>query len=485
MVLISAAAVAAAGGSWAQEAGVAEADAEAAAAEEALLSEEELDELVGPVALYPDSLLAQVLVAATFPIEIVKADRWLDDNTDLDDAARADSAEEQDWDPSVQVLAGGFPTVVEKMADEIDWTEDLGDAMLAQTDDLMDAVQRQRGRAAATGYLDSNEAQTVEQEGDTIVIEPADPEVVYVPTYDSSAAFTSAPTAAPVVYDTGVSTADILTTGAIAFGGAMLVNEIFDDDDDDWDDYWHGPPAFDWDDDAFYPRPGINVEGDVNIDRDRINVRDRDTHIRDRDVAIRDRDGARVGDRDRDRVDLDDDGRWKADDQRRRDARDKLAAREGQAGQGGREAQRGRESAARAAAQEKVKARTGQGAGQDAVARRRDDGGAARQARAPERKPKDSALKPRPKGSKDVQRASARGAKSAKRPQATQAAARPRASAPSRSKAVSKPKAAKKPVAKRSPPKSSAFKKRSSGGRAKAASSRGRSSHGGGGRRRR
>ena len=114
----------------------------------------------------------------------------------------------------------------------------------------------------------------VDTTGDAIAIEPADPDVVYVPSYDAEAAYTTAPTAAPVVTQPGMSTSDVLATGAIAFGSAMLLGEIFDDDDDYNNDYWRGPSHIDWDDDAFYPdrrRGGINANGDVNIDVDRNN----------------------------------------------------------------------------------------------------------------------------------------------------------------------------------------------------------------------
>ncbi len=178
---------------WAQEAAT-DADAPVsadAAAAEPLLDEDELDDLVAPVALYPDSLLTQVLIAATYPLDIVKAERFLSDNAELSDKDRADAAAGEDWDPSVQVLASGFPTVLERMAEDIDWTEDLGDAMLAQTDDLLDAVQRMRARAAASGNLASNEAQTVATEGDAISIAPANPQTVYVPSYDPVTTYTT------------------------------------------------------------------------------------------------------------------------------------------------------------------------------------------------------------------------------------------------------------------------------------------------------
>ena len=284
------------------------------------------------MALYPDSLLTQVLVASTVPLDIIKADRFLTAEKDLSDKDRAAKAEAEDWDPSVQVLAGGFPTVIQKMAAEIDWTEQLGDAMLAQTDDVLDAVQRQRARAAAVGNLETNDAQVVEQTEDSISIAPAEPDVVYVPQYDATTAYTT-PYTAPAVIDTGISTSDVLTTGAIAFGSALLVNEIFDDDDD-WDDYWDDGPNIDWDDGDFDARPGINVDGDVNIDRERNVDRDRVRNV-DRDEINIDRD--KIGNR----ADLDRDGStWKPTPQKQADAR---ARRRGTEGQGGRPAGRGRE----------------------------------------------------------------------------------------------------------------------------------------------
>ncbi len=110
---------------------------------EDVYTEEELDDLVAPVALYPDALLAQVLVAATYPLDVVKAQRWAGENKDLAADKRADATEAEGWDPSIAVLAAGFPTVLERMAKEIDWTEQLGDAMIVQDGDVLDAVQRQ------------------------------------------------------------------------------------------------------------------------------------------------------------------------------------------------------------------------------------------------------------------------------------------------------------------------------------------------------
>ena len=223
-----------------------------------LLDADALDDLVAPVALYPDALLSQMLMAATFPLDVMKADRFVDDAGDMTDRERVDAAEAEDWDESVQVLAGGFPDVIDRMAANIDWTEDLGDAMIAQTDDVLDSVQRLRGEAAQAGNLESNDAQTVSDDAGRITIAPADPDVVYVPSYDPAAAYV-----APAALDPGISTADVLTTGAIAFGAALLVGDLFDDDDD----HWYGPGAIDWDDREI--RVDRDVRRDVNRTVDR------------------------------------------------------------------------------------------------------------------------------------------------------------------------------------------------------------------------
>lgn len=255
---------------------------EEAAPPEDAYTEEELDDLVAPVALYPDSLLAQVLVASTYPLEIVKAQRWADGNAELADQERADAAQQEGWDPSVTVLAAGFPTVLKRMADDIEWTEQLGDAMLVQDSDVLDAVQRQRARAAAAGNLETNKAQKVETADDQITISPADPNVVYVPVYDTQSVYTEPATQTVVeekADDTKYTGGEMVLTGVLAFGAGMIVNEIFDDDDDDWGNYWRGPPPVYWGGGTMYPRPGrpgINVGGDVNINVDRnTNIGDR------------------------------------------------------------------------------------------------------------------------------------------------------------------------------------------------------------------
>jgi hypothetical protein len=148
---------------------------------------DQLDSLVAPIALYPDPMLAQVLAASTYPLEVIQLQQWLTKNPGLKDKALADAVAKQPWDPSVQALAG-LPEVVKRLADDIQWTTDLGNAFLAQQSDVMDAVQRMRKKAQEKGNLKSNEQQKVEttvvESKQVIVIEQANPQVVYVPSYD-------------------------------------------------------------------------------------------------------------------------------------------------------------------------------------------------------------------------------------------------------------------------------------------------------------
>ena len=148
---------------------------------------EQLDSLVAPIALYPDPLLAQTLAASTYPLEIIQLQQWLARNPGLKDQALADAVAKQPWDPSVQAMAP-LPDVVKRLADDIQWTTDLGNAFLAQQSDVMDAVQRMRKKAQETGALKSTEQQKVEtqvvENKSVIVVEQADPQVVYVPSYD-------------------------------------------------------------------------------------------------------------------------------------------------------------------------------------------------------------------------------------------------------------------------------------------------------------
>ncbi|HEY6384756.1 MAG TPA: DUF3300 domain-containing protein [Candidatus Acidoferrum sp.] len=147
----------------------------------------QLDSLVAPVALYPDPLLTQVLVASTYPLEIIQLQQWIQKNSDLTGDALTNAVEKQDWDPSIQSMAI-FPDLVKRLADDIKWTTDLGNAFLAQQSDVMDAVQRMRMKAKDAGNLKSSEQMKVETEvvetKTVVVIQPANPQIVYVPTYN-------------------------------------------------------------------------------------------------------------------------------------------------------------------------------------------------------------------------------------------------------------------------------------------------------------
>jgi Protein of unknown function (DUF3300) len=154
-----------------------------AAVQPAQTSPEQLQQLVAPIALYPDELVAQVLAAATYPTEIVEANRWLQQNSSLKDAQLADAVDKQSWDPSVKALTQ-FPSVLSKMDKNLSWTSALGDAYFNQSQDVLDAVQVMRKRAQSAGTLKTTAQETVTTKDQTIIIEPANPEIVYVPAYD-------------------------------------------------------------------------------------------------------------------------------------------------------------------------------------------------------------------------------------------------------------------------------------------------------------
>ena len=280
-----------------------------AAAADALLTEAELEKLVAPVALYPDTLLIQILVGATQPLDVVKAERFLTDNAGADPAALKPEIEAQDWDPSVEVLATAFPEVVSDMATHIEWTETMGDAMLAQSDDVMSAVQVMRRQAINTGALMSGPEQTVVEEpaadgSDVVVIAPTNPQTVYVPQYVPQQVY-------PETF--GLDVTDLLVGGAITFGAVSLIDEIFDDDDD-WDDYWGCRNCGGWDGGPIIrdPNVDIDVDGDVTI-----NGREVGFDRGDRDLTLN---GERVG--------------WAADSARRSEAQAKIAEKRAAGGAG-------------------------------------------------------------------------------------------------------------------------------------------------------
>src|SRR6266478_3540031 len=148
-----------------------------------LQSPQELQQLVAPIALYPDALVAQVLAASTYPTEIVEAERWMQGHSNLKGEELAGEVDKQPWDPSVKALTQ-FPSVLENMDKNLSWTSSLGDAYANQQQAVTDAVQAMRQQARKAGQLNSNEQENVTTQGNTIVIQPANPDVVYVPAYD-------------------------------------------------------------------------------------------------------------------------------------------------------------------------------------------------------------------------------------------------------------------------------------------------------------
>jgi hypothetical protein len=152
------------------------------------LSKEEIAQLVAPIALYPDELVAQILMASTYPLEIVQADRWVRQHKDLKGDALTKALEKENWDPSVKSLVN-FPSVLSAMSEKLDLTTKLGDAVLAQQKDVMDTIQELRRKAYDAGNLKTTKEQKVVVEKETVVIQPANPQVVYVPTYSPTVVY--------------------------------------------------------------------------------------------------------------------------------------------------------------------------------------------------------------------------------------------------------------------------------------------------------
>src|SRR6266511_3091756 len=149
---------------------------------------EELEQLAAPIALYPDSLVAQILMASTYPLEVVQAERFAKQNKNLKGDALTKTLEAQPWDPSVKSLVN-FPQVLTMMSEKLDWTQKLGDAFLAQQKDLMDTIQKLRAKAQAAGNLKTTKEQVVIVEEKIIKIEPASPQVIYVPAYNPTVVY--------------------------------------------------------------------------------------------------------------------------------------------------------------------------------------------------------------------------------------------------------------------------------------------------------
>jgi hypothetical protein len=238
-------------------AGLAQEQPENPTPQQQLLDAAQLDQLVAPIALYPDPLVAQVLMASTYPLEVVQADRFAKENKKLKDKKLKEALDKQDWDASVKELVS-TPTVLATMSDQLDWTQKLGDAVLAQQADVMDAIQRLRAKAQDNGKLETTKQQTVtvkQEAGQQVIeIEPASPDVVYVPYYDPAVVYGewSYPDYPPYYYPppSGYIVGGAIATG-LAWGAAYAVGrEIWSDNID-----WNGGD--------------INIDVDRNIDIDR------------------------------------------------------------------------------------------------------------------------------------------------------------------------------------------------------------------------
>ena len=189
---------------------------------ERVFSQAEIEQMLAPIALYPDTVLSHLLIAATYPLEVIQAERWTQRHPDLQGAEAVTAVEDQDWDPSVKALAA-FPHILERMSEDIDWTRDLGDAFLLDEERMLQGIQELRQRAYAEGHLKTTEYVEVVREPEIIIVEPRTPDVVYIPYYDTR-----------VVY------------GTWHWPGYHPV-------------YWHRPANYYWHS-GFYWGPGIRVD---------------------------------------------------------------------------------------------------------------------------------------------------------------------------------------------------------------------------------
>jgi hypothetical protein len=198
----------------------------------------ELHQLVAPIALYPDSLVGQILAASQYPTQIVEAQRWLQNNSGLPAAQLAQTANSQPWDPSIKSLTA-FPKVLNNMNTNLSWTSALGEAYYSDPQGVLKAVQVMRTQAQAAGTLQSNDQQKVVTQGQTIVIEPANPQVVYVPQYNPTVVY-----GAPVAAYPGYTSTDLALTGVLAFGAGIAVGALIGSSDgwgsNNWNCNWHG-----------------------------------------------------------------------------------------------------------------------------------------------------------------------------------------------------------------------------------------------------
>jgi hypothetical protein len=212
---------------------------------------QELQELVSPIALYPDVLVAQILAGSTYPTQVVEADRWVKQNTNLKGDQLAAQVNPQPWDPSIKSLTQ-FPTVLQTMSDNLAWTSSLGEAYYNQPGDVMIAIQTLRNMAINAGTLKTTPQQKVEVEAapaatqgggqavqQTVIIQPAQPNTVYVPQYNPTTAY-----GAPVPAPAGYTGSDLLLTGVLSFGAGMLLGSLINNGNNNWGCNWNSGGSY-------------------------------------------------------------------------------------------------------------------------------------------------------------------------------------------------------------------------------------------------
>src|SRR6266851_8122152 len=209
---------------------------------------QELQELVSPIALYPDVLVAQILAGSTYPTQVVEADRWMKQNPNLSGDQLASQVNQQAWDPSIKSLTQ-FATVLQTMNDNLAWTSALGEAYYNQPGDVMSAIQTLRNMALSAGTLKTTPQQKVEVEPappaaksggptlvqQTVIIQPAQPNTVYVPQYNPTSAY-----GAPIPAPAGYTGSDLLLTGVLSFGAGMLLGSLINNGNNNWGCNWNG-----------------------------------------------------------------------------------------------------------------------------------------------------------------------------------------------------------------------------------------------------
>jgi hypothetical protein len=219
-----------------------------------VLKQEELDQIAAPIALYPDSLVSQILIASTYPLEVVQADRFAKQNASLKGDALTKALESQTWDPSVKSLVN-FPQVLTMMSEKLDWTQKLGDAFLAQEKAVMDTIQSLRTKAQAAGNLKTTKEQTVIVEEKIIKIEPASPQVIYVPTYNPTVVYGAWPYPAYPPYSY-YPPGYVATTAAFSFAAGVAMGAA-------WGYAW-GSPNWNGGNVKYNYNQNVNINNNIN-----------------------------------------------------------------------------------------------------------------------------------------------------------------------------------------------------------------------------